>query len=355
MVMTKSGLELRVNEDPAAVHASQPENTRQPEEVTFTQSSWRVDVATEGGVEDEMRGVGSRVMGLVEREAPAPKQALGVPEKDEKVLAACEILGADNVFGPEAVRATWGVELANVPAIPFSTEQLQRAKEMNMMLVLRVDMNEKGSPLSLEEMNHKTKEKRAGQDGELLFSDDQYGVYNNWRRRIGKEEFKQTPPQGGWALVGRDFLADSAGKNYLEQTRVIVDFLRNKWFKGGEVSAPYQEAIAEFETMDAEIKILNKMVEGSEDDLGAVLSRLKINQLVRPSVQEVVYDLAMNRDRGQLDDLVLACEKMASTCSVSQRGQVLSVGRFSRQGIVADERKSTRNISWEGAVLSLRS
>src|SRR3990172_4855204 len=74
----------------------------------------------------------------------AKKEGL-VPETKEAGIEfqeAKEIFGKD-FLGPEAAEATFGVELSQdeleqIEAIPFTREELEQAKQLGMMLVLRV-------------------------------------------------------------------------------------------------------------------------------------------------------------------------------------------------------------------------
>ena len=74
----------------------------------------------------------------------AKKEGL-VPEGKEANIEfgeAREILGKD-FLGPEAIQTTFGVELTpdelqEIEDIPFTREELEQAKQLGMMLVLRV-------------------------------------------------------------------------------------------------------------------------------------------------------------------------------------------------------------------------
>ena len=65
---------------------------------------------------------------------------------------AKELFGED-LLGPEEIEKTWGFRPDEIPEIPFSREELERAKEMGQMLLLRVEQTEDGKPMSLETIN----------------------------------------------------------------------------------------------------------------------------------------------------------------------------------------------------------
>ncbi|MDO8560663.1 MAG: hypothetical protein Q7R91_00400, partial [bacterium] len=164
---------------------------------------------------------------------------------------ARELLGED-LIGPEEIEKTWGVRPEDVPEIPFSREELERAKEMGQMLVLRVDKTEDGKPMSMEAMNtilakRWEKEKKGG----LLNTAD------GWKGVTGSKDFSEVAPRAGWALISKELLEGSTSKNCIEQTDVIIKALREQVFsaKGGSASGgkdiempeEYEEAIREFE------------------------------------------------------------------------------------------------------------
>ncbi|MDP3696526.1 MAG: hypothetical protein Q8R55_00665, partial [Candidatus Taylorbacteria bacterium] len=74
----------------------------------------------------------------------AKKEGL-VPESKEANIEfdeAREIFGKD-FLGPEAIQTTYGIELRQdelqeIENIPFTREELEQAKQLGMMLVLRV-------------------------------------------------------------------------------------------------------------------------------------------------------------------------------------------------------------------------
>lgn len=72
-----------------------------------------------------------------------------------KIEEAREIMGENFFMGPEQVKKAFGVELdpKEIPKIPFSREQLEKAKSLNQFLVLRVGVAADGEPLTMKKMN----------------------------------------------------------------------------------------------------------------------------------------------------------------------------------------------------------
>src|SRR3989339_855277 len=119
------------------------------------------------------------------KEADEMKRAKG-QETDSHIefQEAKELLGED-LIGPEEVEKTWGVRPEEIPDIPFSREELERAKEMGQMLVLRVDRTEDGKPMSLEAMIDII-QKRWDEEGKgkLLYTSDGWKDSENGSKDI---------------------------------------------------------------------------------------------------------------------------------------------------------------------------
>ena len=241
----------------------------------------------------------------------------------EQIETAIEKLGRENVFGPKEVEKTFSVRLREVPEIPFSVEELERAEEMGQMLVLRVDRTDDGKPMSLSAMNDILAERwKKEEKGGLLNTAD------GWRDAIMVEkDFVEAAPRSGWALVSKDLLPDSVSKNYIDQTDVIIKALREKAFKDIEMPEEYEKAIQEFESHK------NRLTRLMRENWGQAvkeLSELSINQLTRQSIQETIYDLAMYYDtRGKH----LLPNRYTWSNSRSRDGSLVVLGAFGAEGV----------------------
>jgi len=202
----------------------------------------------------------------------------------EQLDRAREIFGID-FLGSEAVEAVWGVKLEtkDIPPIPFSRTDLERAKELDQQLVLRVDKASDGSPLTMKKMNEQIQPKLTqGNQGKLLYNTDWYK----------DEEFYTTEtPETSWALVSKEIVPGSASRNYLEQTEVLVTYLQEEVFRDMVVPPEYQEAIREFEAKKANLALL---INSDWQEAAKQLSELAITQLTRQTPVEALYDLPTN-------------------------------------------------------------
>ncbi|MFH1899298.1 MAG: AAA family ATPase [Patescibacteria group bacterium] len=259
---------------------------------------------------------------------PEAKKAEIVPETKlegpvaEQIEVAIEKLGKENVFGPKEIEKIFGVRLAEVPEIPFSVEELERAEKLGQMLLLRVDKTAEGKPMSLEAMAEiMTKRWKDEEKGDLLNTAD------SWKSWVGEELFTKESPRTGWALVLKDVLPESLSKNYLEQTEVIITTLKNEAFKDMDVPEEYAKAIAEFEFKKAK---LAKLIKKDWKKATKELSELKITQMTRQTFPETIYDLATYYDANSER---LLSDKYAWSASLRPGGSLVSLGRFGASGV----------------------
>jgi len=168
----------------------------------------------------------------------AKKEGL-VPEAKEVNIEfneAREIFGKD-FLGPEAIKATYGVELTpdelqEVENIPFTREELEQAKQLDMMLVLRIPRLGEGKterPLTIDSVR------------ELFAKGDTLGDPNKKKQKIfygkkdaswyDKEKFAiQDTPKLGWGLVTKSVLPESLSQNWDEQEKIL-----KKWAKDNKI------------------------------------------------------------------------------------------------------------------------
>lgn len=156
----------------------------------------------------------------------AKKEGL-VPEIKEASIEfneAREIFGKD-FLGPEAAEATFGVELSQeeleqIEDIPFSREELEQAKQLGMMLVLRVPRIGEGKTAKSFSINSVR---------EVFKADDKLGDPKKKKSKIfydqdwyDNETFAtQETPSLGWGLVMKEVLQESRSKNWDQQEEVL--------------------------------------------------------------------------------------------------------------------------------------
>jgi len=138
----------------------------------------------------------------------------------EQINNAKEILGKENVFDHEAIKVAFGAEniqinLEQIPNVPFSEEELERAKELGQFLILRVDKTADGQSLTMERMNKLLADefKETGK-GKILFKTDDSGNIeaNAWYKN--EDFFLEEIPKLSWALVTKEVIPNSLNNNY---------------------------------------------------------------------------------------------------------------------------------------------
>ncbi len=268
-------------------------------------------------VEYRPKTIGSQRRGT-ERE-----EKLSVGESISKhIEVAIEKLGKENVFGPKEIEKVFGVKIEDVPDIPFSVEELERAKNLNQMLILRVDKTAEGKPMSIKAMSDILDKKWQDEGrGRLL------NLVKNWMNWLGESSFTQESPRAGWALVSKDVLPDSLGKNYLEQTEVVIKTLKEEVFKDLDIPEEYAEAITEFENKKAEIV---KLMDKDWTEAAQELLQLKITQLTRQTAAEAIYDLAVYYD---INNKRLLADRLTWLAFPDSHCRLVQLGCFSGNGV----------------------
>jgi hypothetical protein len=244
--------------------------------------------------------------------------------------AEAERLFGKDFLGSKKIENVFGVLSSKLErGIPFSKEELERAKELGQQLILQNDFMdvknpetgkvERNVPVTLE--NLKKYFPKAHDDKSMWWSQDWY-----------KDEdfFKKEKPRTGWRLTSKELVPDSTSKNYLEQTDVLVDHLQKQVFKGAKLSKQYEDAITEFKRKRAEIEPLAKSSTDSEWKRGSqMLADLTLTKLTRELPVEVMYRLILN-DKENADKLLPSTYTW--TTSRDSDGDLVYVGTLDARG-----------------------
>lgn len=239
---------------------------------------------------------------LLESQVRGLRNELGISLEQAK-----EILGKE-FLGPDAVEKTWGVKLEakDIPRIPFTIEDLERAKELNQFLILRI-------PLTMQKM------------GEIL-SDQKVFSDTSWYQNEAFYTTELSKP--GWALVSKEPIPNSTNQNYIEQTQTICDYLDSEVFGNvDEMPELYQAAIMEFE---AKKQHLEELMGTGWQACVKELSELQITKLTRQSPADVIHDILVynqNNDQRLLENVYTWTSVRSSV------GNLVGVGVFRSDGL----------------------
>ena len=243
-------------------------------------------------------------------------------EFNTQLEEAKERFGED-FFGEEQVEKAFGITLApeDVPDIPFEQAELEKAKELGQMLVLRVDRAADGTPLTMQKMQELLQPQfdTAG-SGKVLYNTDWYK---------GEDFFTKETPQLSWALVGKQVLPDSTSKNYLQQTELIAEYLTKKVFVGGAIPQEYQAALDEFSRRKTAIQGL---MTSDWQEAARQLAELQLNQLTRQKPVDGLYDMLLQDQNKEASDKRLLEDKYTWTNRRASDGDLVCLGGFGSHG-----------------------
>jgi hypothetical protein len=236
------------------------------------------------------------------------------------MLEAKTIMGKDFI-GPDEAKIAFGVEGSiETPAIPFSKEELERAKELEQMLVLRL-------PMTMAEINEKLGGKVKDGEKLLYHADERTGKLKDDAWFKDEKFLLEERIEPKWALVSKDIVPETSSKNYLGQTDKIVDYLKNQVFKDKTLPETYQTAIDEFQRVRSSIEstLASDWAKAAE-----MLEGLQITNLTRQTPAEALYDLAAYY---QTNGERLLPDKYTWTKRRSSVGGLVLVGSFGSGGV----------------------
>lgn len=266
--------------------------------------------------------VGQTPANIFKRGQQEQKKPVGVSlEEAEKIFG-------QDFLGPKAVEAVFTIPLAEsaIVPIPFSREELENAKALGQQLIFQAHaMMTDYNPIDgniVEAITLKNLKERfvVASDGNATWYEQNW--YNN------EEFFSEKMPQPCWRLTSKDVIHGSNGKNYLEQTEILISHLRNEVFMGIELPKQYAEAIEEFER---EKELIAECMKKDWKEASHWLASLKITKLTRETPVEVMYRLILQEQTNKKRSL---SNRFTWTSRCSLSGELVFVGHFNSDGVV---------------------
>jgi len=235
-----------------------------------------------------------------------------------------ELIGAENVYGPEEIQNAFGFAVKNIPPIPYRRADLEKAKQLGEMLVLRVSVDGEGNPMTMKRMNEIMAGRMDAAEGKLLYSQKEQGKAGLQDDCWYENEafFTSMPLKMEWKLVSKEFVADSTGKDYVGQTRVLRDHLQQIGALTPEEATGCSDRVLEqlFELMKTDWK----KAAGMLVDLG-------VNKNHRRAPVEILYDWLLRfknrQERGILEG------KYDWSCALSSLGFLVAIGSADSPGV----------------------
>ncbi len=245
---------------------------------------------------------------LAKREAEARDREAAY---GERLREARELLG-DRVFGPEEVEKTFGFKPENIPPILYSRQDFEKAKELGEMLILRMDKDKDGNPLTMQRI-------QVLLEPSLVAEGKGKVGYSDWSQSTESFETLDTPKLE-WKLVSMDLLSGSTNKDYIEQTALLRDY-----FAKNKLATPEELA----ECTDQRLKEIRNLMKTDWAAAAEALSNLLINKDHRTAPVEDIYDLVVplkSRNTRRLENVYNWTSRRGSD------GDLVCVGRFAAQG-----------------------
>src|SRR3989339_563521 len=262
------------------------------------------------------------------------KLGIEIPFKPEcaSLEQAREIM-AENFYGSARIKKAFGFEVpaSEIPDIPYSPAELQRAKALGERLVLRVSPDDSGQYLTMKKIIELAQPR--------LIDDYKLQLYNVDRHQM--EDFYQTNfLKTEWRLISGSFVAGSTNQNYLHQTRLLrdhlkaLDFLSKK--EESDCSDEILQQLSEQMGVDwnkQEIIDQNKYTANWREVTRKIVELL-INQNHRRTPSEIIYDWVLEFSRTK--DIGLFKKNFDWTSCLSSSGHLVYIGCFVSDGMSVD-------------------
>lgn len=218
-------------------------------------------------------------------------------ESRMKMEYAQDLFGKD-FFGPEQLEKALGIKIPSeiVPELSCSEAELERAKELGHTLELYIDRLADGTAVTMDHLCTALQPRFIAEGKKNVLYDSLW--YTN------EDFFNKNTPRLRWRFTAKDILSDSIDMDYLEQTFLLEEYLKDVVFNGIEMPKKYRDAIIELERQRRTLIQKTKDIKESKSDqkeLAKELAELHINQLCRQTPVEAIYlsfiYLEMNDER----------------------------------------------------------
>ena len=216
-----------------------------------------------------------------------------------------------DIFGAREIKDAFGIEISDVPPIPFTEEELIAARPRGESLIFQP------ADVTMKSIYELTGNKTS--DGKKLLYDIS-GCKN-------EAFFEAYRLRYGWRLTSQEVISISRGRGYLGQTQALANHLKETVFAGIEMVESATLAVIEFEKEKQELEIL---LSNDWEEAARRMVALKINEKFRETPVEVFFRLALYE---RINGVRLLPSKWTWTNVLSSRGDIINLGRFNEYGV----------------------
>ena len=231
---------------------------------------------------------------------------------------AREVLGND-FFGPPEIQKVFGVTLEKIPPIPFTREELEKAKELGQQLILFTDVVvDEGAQLPAT-INNLFSMYPSVWDGNRM------GV----RMKDVSADFRaKETPRMGWRLVSKKVIPRTEDATYIGSLRVLANYF-GELDAGRTEESWYQSIWEEVNREGVDIEDAMAIEEDWRSSLESI-TRLRASQCFGERAVECVYRLIVNQE---LHDTRLLSDTYVHTTSIFPDQGLVRVGFFREEGM----------------------
>lgn len=230
---------------------------------------------------------------------------------------ARRIMGKD-ILGIEEIEKVFShkLEEKDLPQIKCSKTQLKRFKRFGFQLILEIEKVGSGHPITIRLLNALA-DGKTSDGGKFLYSSDGKNIKDDaWYK---KEALIDNSLELGWRVSFKTVVEGTLGKNYLDQTSILLDLLENVF--DGKIPEAYRESIKFFNIKKDDIA--NHIRNGEWKVAGDVIEACAIDKVIRESITSLTYRMYLT-ERAIGEKLFPTTDAWTSTRA--------SGGRFVRGG-----------------------
>ena len=192
-------------------------------------------------------------------------------------VSRAEKVFGEYFLGPKEIEGCFRIKLEKIPPIQFKKADLERARALGQMLILQIDRDANGDPLTIERMRTILPTVRGSGATPRLAIQDWY---------LNENFFKNEVPDLGWRLVSHECIPRSKGEDYEYQTEMMIRYIKTKLFDT-RLPQVYEDAITQFEQYQRSRPWGPHVT--YQRRMAAEFEQLSITKLTRETAIEAVY------------------------------------------------------------------
>ncbi len=235
--------------------------------------------------------------GIIKNMEKFPVRARNTVESGLNEEKAREVLGED-FYGLQELKEA-GLKFKNSPKIPFTLDQLEKAKDRGMTLMFFSDALPNGSPLTakslIEYLDNTLGDYSHDQNlPSRLFSGKRTIPFVNWNYKEDEDPvFAKETPATGWRLLSKEPI-HGMQTTYFADLNELSTYVTSLYDSEEAVPPATREALEEFKSLWTDQSFQQKVKDSENNpaldrEVASTLTNLKLAEMFQESLPESIY------------------------------------------------------------------